>query len=134
MGYVRANKFEVIDSYSKTYLALFLPMFIGSTLYAFSKYAVSNIFDAPSAGAHISQTWLQTWFGVLGSILSVMRFIYSIALEVLGSLLFATGFIYSIGFAVGLYRKKQRVVNKKPIYYSIATLLVYLAFIVTFTR
>ncbi|MDR1912701.1 MAG: hypothetical protein LBQ52_10225 [Helicobacteraceae bacterium] len=100
MGYIRAKKFEVIDSYSKTYLALFLPMFIGSALYAFS-----DVFGVHNTSAHIPQTWLET----------------------LSSLLFAAGFIYSIGFVVGLYRKKQRVVNKKPIYYSIAAILAFIA-------
>ncbi|MDR3163110.1 MAG: substrate-binding domain-containing protein [Helicobacteraceae bacterium] len=122
MGYFRASGMEIKDGYFKTYFALFLPLFIAAL--GLDILWIAAILDKTFASIFILITSVHFVFSALfiGVVLGPPYYLVYL-LIVYGSFTFA--------FAVGMFRKKQRIANRRPIYLSVLALTFLMALAVS---
>ncbi|MDR3162730.1 MAG: substrate-binding domain-containing protein, partial [Helicobacteraceae bacterium] len=114
MGYLRAKKLVVKDSYFRTYFALFLPLIVAA--FNLSLWNVYNALD------FIEFEFIYYEYFVVSSnitfIFSLFLFSFISSLDRMFAFTFTVYCAYAVGFCFGLHRKKQTIANKKPIYLS----------------
>ncbi|MDR1911787.1 MAG: substrate-binding domain-containing protein, partial [Helicobacteraceae bacterium] len=128
-GYFRSKKLEVKDSYFKTYFAFFLALIIAT--FNFGLYYTMDIWVW--SGYYDYAIILENLVLILNANFIFALFIFAFVFSGFSFFPYALAIyaFFAIGFMLGLYRKKQAIANKKPIYISFAVFCVFLVIPIT---